>query len=236
MAPGGLSGNKEVGGGASPAAGRGGTNAPLPGPPWPPMAAPPPPPFMIAPARRAVVSLAACFGWGVVGGSLVCRPGGLFRRTLLAGVIHVVISGEDNLGYSRHGRAANLVEHMFLYRRHGIFREGGARAVRRVAFAEKLQQNCCVWLAFQIYCGALGVLQYSRGGYVEKGGDFVEKPVEKRHRQAKWDKRNLRTVSTHLTVNEAFELKRICRLAGIRPYRLLRRYLLRIIENGDVGA
>lgn len=46
-----------------------------------------------------------------------------------------------------------------------------------------------------------------------------------RERQAKWDRRNLRTVSTHLTVKEARELKEFCQRRGISPYALVRRLL-----------
>ena len=46
-----------------------------------------------------------------------------------------------------------------------------------------------------------------------------------RERQAKWDRRNLRTVSTHLTVKEARELKEFCQRRGISQYALVRRLL-----------
>ena len=46
-----------------------------------------------------------------------------------------------------------------------------------------------------------------------------------RERQAKWDRRNLRTVSTHLTVKEARALKEFCQRRGISQYALVRRLL-----------
>ena len=67
-----------------------------------------------------------------------------------------------------------------------------------------------------------GVPQYvSRG----KGGGFMWKERYERGRQAAWDRRNLRTVSTHLTVAEAQELKEFCRRRGISQYHLIRRLL-----------
>lgn len=54
-----------------------------------------------------------------------------------------------------------------------------------------------------------------------------------RARQARWDRRNLRTVSTHLTVQEAEKLKRICREAGIARYHLIRWFLLSLIRKPE---
>jgi len=55
-----------------------------------------------------------------------------------------------------------------------------------------------------------------------------EKPV------TDWTKRNLRTVSTHLTVPQAKELQAICRRHGTKPYRLLRDYLLEVIQEDRI--
>ncbi len=46
-----------------------------------------------------------------------------------------------------------------------------------------------------------------------------------RTRQAAWDKRKLRTVSTHLTVAEHARLQRICEIEGTTPYKVLQEYL-----------
>lgn len=54
-----------------------------------------------------------------------------------------------------------------------------------------------------------------------------------RTRQAKWDRRNLRTVSTHLTVGEAKTLHRICSEAGISRYHLLHWFLISIIRHPE---
>ncbi len=58
-----------------------------------------------------------------------------------------------------------------------------------------------------------------------------------RERQAAWDKRNLRTVSTHLTVQQAERVKLWCRQNDITPYRLLKNFLSSIAEQTlDVGG
>lgn len=46
-----------------------------------------------------------------------------------------------------------------------------------------------------------------------------------RERQAAWDRRNLRTVSTHLTVKEAEKLQEYCNRREISQYHLIRRLL-----------
>lgn len=46
-----------------------------------------------------------------------------------------------------------------------------------------------------------------------------------RERQAAWDRRNLRTVSTHLKVEEARKLQLYCKKQGISQYYLIRRLL-----------
>lgn len=51
-----------------------------------------------------------------------------------------------------------------------------------------------------------------------------------RERQAAWDKRNLRTVSTHLKVQEAEELQEYCSRMGISQYHLIRRLLREVME------
>ena len=47
----------------------------------------------------------------------------------------------------------------------------------------------------------------------------------------KWDKRNLRTVSTHVSVPQAARFRRYCRRAGTTPYHELRRFVLKVCEN-----
>ena len=46
-----------------------------------------------------------------------------------------------------------------------------------------------------------------------------------RERQAAWDRRNLRTVSTHLKVEEVRKLQLYCKKQGISQYYLIRRLL-----------
>lgn len=48
----------------------------------------------------------------------------------------------------------------------------------------------------------------------------------RRERQARWDRRHLVTVSTHLTEGEYWELRALCAAEGRKPYELLRTYLL----------
>lgn len=52
--------------------------------------------------------------------------------------------------------------------------------------------------------------------------------VEKyqRKRQSHWDRLHLKTVSTHLTVEEYERLQVACRWYGRKPYELIRAYLL----------
>ncbi len=61
--------------------------------------------------------------------------------------------------------------------------------------------------------------------YSTKGGDFVQEKRYQRDRQWVWDRRNLRTVSTHLTVEEAERLKIYCNRRGISKYYLIRQLL-----------
>lgn len=52
-----------------------------------------------------------------------------------------------------------------------------------------------------------------------------------RTRQAKWDKRNLRTVSTHVSREEAARFRRACRRTGTTAYAELRAFVLRVCAN-----
>ena len=54
-----------------------------------------------------------------------------------------------------------------------------------------------------------------------------------RQRQAKWDKRHLMTVSTHLTMEEYARLQAVCAVTRERPYRILREFLLQYIEGEE---
>ena len=47
-----------------------------------------------------------------------------------------------------------------------------------------------------------------------------------RSRQAKWDRRNLRTVSTHVSVAQAKCFGRYCRRYGSTPYAKVRQFVL----------
>lgn len=51
--------------------------------------------------------------------------------------------------------------------------------------------------------------------------------------QARWDKRYLITVSTHLTRSQWERLKYHCACDGIAVYALVREYLLRYIHTKD---
>ena len=52
-----------------------------------------------------------------------------------------------------------------------------------------------------------------------------------RDRQEDWDRRNLRTVSTHLTVRQAKQLQKYCDRHGVSRYHLLKDFLLRLIAE-----
>lgn len=52
-----------------------------------------------------------------------------------------------------------------------------------------------------------------------------------RSSQSKWDRRNLVTVSTHLTRIEYEALRIVCNLQSITPYRLLHSYLKNYIRS-----
>ena len=47
-----------------------------------------------------------------------------------------------------------------------------------------------------------------------------------RKRQARWDARNLVTVSTHVTREQAAQFRRACSKLGACPYSVLREYVL----------
>ncbi len=59
----------------------------------------------------------------------------------------------------------------------------------------------------------------------------AKKPPAERTRQTRWDKRNLRTVSTHLTKKQAALLKMICYTNHTTPYHLLRTASLDYIKR-----
>lgn len=54
-----------------------------------------------------------------------------------------------------------------------------------------------------------------------------------RTRQAAWDKRKLRTVSTHLTAAQYDRLRRVCELEGTTPYKLLQTYLRYYVQSTE---
>lgn len=53
----------------------------------------------------------------------------------------------------------------------------------------------------------------------------------KRKAQAKWDRRHLFTVSTHLTTQQHDRLRHACACKGTIPYRLVRDFLLSYIRS-----
>ena len=48
----------------------------------------------------------------------------------------------------------------------------------------------------------------------------------KRPRQARWDARNLQTVSTHVTREQAAQFRRACSTLGASPYSVLQKFVL----------
>ena len=56
----------------------------------------------------------------------------------------------------------------------------------------------------------------------------------RRERQEAWDRRNLRTVSTHLTRQEADALDVICCMNRVTKYELLHGVLLDYLEENGV--
>ena len=65
----------------------------------------------------------------------------------------------------------------------------------------------------------VGVLQYHRKG-VKQVGKY------KRGRQARWDRRNLVTVSTHVSREQAARFRKACAIAGATPYHVLREFIM----------
>lgn len=60
-----------------------------------------------------------------------------------------------------------------------------------------------------------------------------EKQRRRRDRQIEWDRRHLRTVSTHLTRMEADALDVVCRMNRTTKYNLLHDFLIDYLkENG----
>lgn len=60
------------------------------------------------------------------------------------------------------------------------------------------------------------------------------KNQRRRERQEAWDRRHLRTVSTHLTVQEADALDVICGINRVTKYDLLHGFLLDYLEANGV--
>ena len=58
----------------------------------------------------------------------------------------------------------------------------------------------------------------------------------RRPRQAKWDKRHLVTVSTHLTEEQYQNLRALCVLNHDKPYFIVRRALLTYIDQKGGGS
>ena len=56
-----------------------------------------------------------------------------------------------------------------------------------------------------------------------------------KERQTAWDRRNLRTVSTHLRREDAEDLKLMCYHYGTTPYALVRDFLLSYLDAGRHG-
>lgn len=55
----------------------------------------------------------------------------------------------------------------------------------------------------------------------------------KRRSQARWDARNLQTVSTHVTREEAAQFRRACSMVGASPYSVLRRFILACLNDTE---
>lgn len=55
----------------------------------------------------------------------------------------------------------------------------------------------------------------------------------RRERQAKWDRRHLVTVSTHLTEAQYLTLRAICTIKRITPYEICRKALLDFISGAS---
>lgn len=85
-------------------------------------------------------------------------------------------------------------------------------------------------------CGIRGMVEGGKPPFYSesKGGDdLVENRTAKfkRHRQARWDRRNLRTVSTKLPVSLYRELLDVCMLENCAPYTYMRNLLIWAIES-----
>lgn len=52
-----------------------------------------------------------------------------------------------------------------------------------------------------------------------------------RHRQARWDRLHLVTVSTHLTALQYVMVREACKRKGVTMYAFLRRALLDLVED-----
>ena len=65
-----------------------------------------------------------------------------------------------------------------------------------------------------------------------KGGEPLPQVYE-RPRQARWDRRNLRTISTHVSSEEAVRLSRLCQDRGTTVYHLMKAYALSVLEGTD---
>ena len=52
-----------------------------------------------------------------------------------------------------------------------------------------------------------------------------------RIRQAAWDKRKLRTIGTKLTLKQATALREACDAAGMTPYKLTQKLLLKWLQE-----
>lgn len=55
----------------------------------------------------------------------------------------------------------------------------------------------------------------------------------KRDSQARWDKRNMRTFSTRLTVKQAMRVRAACTHYHVTPYRLIQDMLLRWVRERE---
>ena len=53
----------------------------------------------------------------------------------------------------------------------------------------------------------------------------MEHKPYRRERQARWDRRYLRTISTHLPVDEALRFKSLCYRRNTTPYEVLQAYI-----------
>ena len=57
----------------------------------------------------------------------------------------------------------------------------------------------------------------------------------KRLKQARWDARNLVTVSTHVTREQAAQFRRACSKLGASPYSVLQKYVLSFHDPATLG-